>query len=338
MHKRHVNIPLFIPHLGCPNNCIFCNQKKISGKQDFDPLQADADIRSALATVDPSSETEIAFFGGSFTGIDRDLMLFLLQTASRYVEDGRVSSIRLSTRPDYIDEEILDLLKKHHVTNIELGIQSFSDPVLNACQRGHTAKDSERACRLIKAYGFSLTGQMMTALPASKPNDEIETAERMISLGIDAARIYPLVVFADTPLCGMLQSGAYRPPEREEAIARAGEVLDVLAKASVPVIRIGLQQSDSLSDPSIAVGGYYSPALGEEVMSYVYGKRLQEAVGERDIRGKALVIACPPGERSKVIGHKKSNADRLTSLYGASSLSFTEDPRLPLYTVEIDIR
>jgi len=338
MAKRHINIPLFIPHLGCPNDCVFCNQRSISGHRSFDPTQVEAEIETALKTVDPSAETEIAFFGGSFTGIDRALMLSLLEKASRYVESGRVRSIRLSTRPDYIDEEILSVLKSHHVADIELGIQSFSDTVLSACKRGHTAKDTVRACRLIKMNGFNLVGQMMTSLPSSTLEDEIQTAEKMIENGIDAARIYPLVVFADTLLCDMLARGEYTPPSKEDAIMRAGEVFDVFIKASIPVIRIGLQQSEGLSDPTVAVGGYHSPSLGEEVMSYVYSKRLIEAIGENNVRSKNLDITCKSGHRSKVIGHKKGNETMLRNRFGVKSIRITEHPDFPPYQVEIAIR
>ncbi|MBQ0101769.1 MAG: radical SAM protein, partial [Firmicutes bacterium] len=168
---RHVNIPVFIPHLGCPNLCVFCNQKSISGKRhaDEDTILADAEkeIENALSTIEDGAETEIAFFGGSFTGIDRELMISLLDTADRYCKSGRVSHIRMSTRPDYISDEILSILSRYPVKYIELGIQSMSDKVLEASKRGHSAEQSRNACRLVTKYGFSLVGQMMTGLPLS---------------------------------------------------------------------------------------------------------------------------------------------------------------------------
>ena len=147
--KKHVNIPIFIPHLGCPNQCVFCNQRTISGVSDFDASSVKSEIDAALATVDPSQETEIAFFGGSFTGIDRELMISLLEIAKGYISDGRVSSIRCSTRPDYINEEILDILEGYGVKTIELGLQSFDDKVLALSKRGHLSSDEYNACRLI---------------------------------------------------------------------------------------------------------------------------------------------------------------------------------------------
>ena len=195
--KSHRNIPIFVPHLGCPNMCVFCNQKKISGHEKADFSSVKDEIEKALETVPADCEVQIAFFGGSFTGIDREDMIYLLETAKEFIDRGRVDSIRLSTRPDYIDEEILDILLKYKVKTIELGIQSMDDGVLLKSGRGHTAKDTERACALINSYGFELVGQMMTALPGSAPEKEIYTAKRICEMGAKGARIYPTVVVGD---------------------------------------------------------------------------------------------------------------------------------------------
>ena len=165
--KKHANIPIFIPHLGCPNQCVFCNQRSITGKNEFDPARVDEIIKSSLATIDKNTECEIAFFGGSFTGIDMGLMLKLLEIAHSYVKCGRVKSIRCSTRPDYINVQILDILKTYGVSVIELGLQSADDQVLSACKRGHDFFAEECAVKLIKQWGFELVGQMMIGLPGS---------------------------------------------------------------------------------------------------------------------------------------------------------------------------
>ena len=162
---RHINIPVFIPHLGCPNNCVFCDQRKISGCISFDESGVRREIETALSTVLPEDDVEIAFFGGSFTGIDRDLMLRLLEISDHFVGEGRVSRVRCSTRPDYIDEEVLSILREHHVKTVELGLQSFSDNVLSVSKRGHTAEASLKACKMVKEAGFELIGQMMVGLP-----------------------------------------------------------------------------------------------------------------------------------------------------------------------------
>ena len=174
--KKHANIPIFIPHLGCPNDCVFCNQRSISGHMSFDESKVRFEIKEALSSIEKIGEieeVEIAFFGGSFTGIDRSLMVYLLETAHEYITAGRVDSIRLSTRPDYISEEILDILEKYGVRTIELGLQSMCDDVLIRSRRGHDASTAERACRMIKERGFSLIGQMMIGLPGSDIQKEL---------------------------------------------------------------------------------------------------------------------------------------------------------------------
>ena len=184
---RHINIPIFVPHLGCPHTCVFCNQRSISGHLDFDPVTVRDEIENALSTLG-ERDAEIAFFGGSFTGIDRSLMLYLLGVAKEYIDSGKVSGIRLSTRPDYIDREILDILRDHGVTAVELGLQSMSDRVLSSCSRGHDSSTAERACALVCEYGFELVGQMMIGLPQSSAEDEIYTAEKLCEMGVMAAR------------------------------------------------------------------------------------------------------------------------------------------------------
>ena len=180
---RHINIPVFIPHLGCPNACVFCNQRTISGTSDFREEDVRGIIDGALATVPRDSEVEIAFFGGSFTGIDRSLMLRLLDLADEYIDAGKVTALRCSTRPDYIDDEILSILISHRMTTVELGIQSTDDAVLAASRRGHDSATSERACRAVKAAGLELVGQMMTGLPGADVKSEIKTAEARMRRG-----------------------------------------------------------------------------------------------------------------------------------------------------------
>lgn len=196
--SRHVNIPIFIPHLGCPNTCVFCNQRTISGRLSFDISTVRTEIERALSTVGDGDEAEIAFFGGSFTGIDRGLMIELLELAHEYVSAGRVRSIRCSTRPDYIDGEILDILGRYGVVVIELGLQSADEQVLMRTKRGHGFDAEERACRLIVERGFELVGQMMIGLPGSTAESELATADFIIRSGASGARVYPTVVFPDT--------------------------------------------------------------------------------------------------------------------------------------------
>ncbi len=318
--------------MGCPNDCVFCNQRKISGKTDFDITSVKSELERATATVDyENSEVEIAFFGGSFTGIDRGDMLYLLGLAKEYIDKGKAQAIRLSTRPDYIDGEILDILAAHGVTDIELGLQSMSDRVLEASKRGHTADCARIACRLIKERGFNLVGQMMIGLPESTEADEVMTAKELASLGCDGARIYPTVVFADTELCSMMGK-TYAPLTRDEAVGRSLAALEVFVEHGVPVIRLGLQSSDNLLDGEIAVGGAYHSALGELVYSELYYKRIIENMPQISQKG-TLYVYVPRGEVSKAAGQKKKNKIRLSERYGISDVRIIEDPSMSPYSV-----
>ncbi|MBO4770291.1 MAG: radical SAM protein [Clostridia bacterium] len=333
---RHVNIPVFIPHLGCPNLCVFCNQKAISGKTDFDDRYiteyADKTISDALETIEPDAQTEIAFFGGSFTGIDRTLMISLLKTAKKYVLRGDVSSIRLSTRPDYISEDILGILAEYSVKYIELGIQSMSDRVLELTRRGHTAADTERACRLIKRYRFSLIGQMMTALPGSSPADEIETAEKIVELGADGARIYPTAVFARTELAEMTKRGEYNPPDSENIISRTADVLEVFLRAKVPVIKIGLHSGRDLYGSEGIISGTYDPSVGEQIMSRVMLNRIIHRLRGLETHEKILFLEVPTGFTSITSGKRKTNKTALCNGFGFRDVKISENPDLRPYT------
>lgn len=307
----HRNIPIFIPHLGCPNQCVFCNQRSISGCQCFREETVRERISTALATIPSSYETEIAFFGGSFTGIDRDLMIRLLETAQDFVRAGRVASIRLSTRPDYISDEILEILSRYSVSVIELGLQSMDDKVLAACRRGHTKEQAIEACRAVVNAGFDLVGQMMIGLPSATPASEIETARTICELGATAARIYPTVVFYDTPLAEMTANGEYVPLTQEDAVRRSAEVLRVLLTRGIPCIRIGLCSSEELADRDKVMAGANHPALGELVWNeYCYGE-LVEALRAADLLGRSVVLEIPEGDISKVVGQHRSNIQRL---------------------------
>ena len=307
----HRNIPIFIPHMGCPHQCVFCNQRAISGQGGFDEGLVDQTIQAALATLSPTDEVEIAFFGGSFTGIDRDLMIRLLETAERYVACRGVSSIRLSTRPDYISTEILELLGNYSVKHIELGLQSMNDTVLSACRRGHTRAQAVDACRAIVAAGFDLTGQMMIGLPNATPESECETARLICDLGATSARIYPTVVFYDTPLAELTRGGAYQPLSTEEAVTRSANVLRIFLERGIDVLRIGLCASESLTSPERVMAGANHPALGELVWNEYYYQRIHKRLLEQGLKGSAITLTVPKGSISKVVGQRRRNLERL---------------------------
>ena len=335
--KKHVNIPVFIPHYGCPNACVFCNQKKITGKPSYSKDSVISEIEDALSTVDTDvTEVELAFFGGSFTAIPQDEMLGLLDISDRYLNSGKISSVRLSTRPDAISQEILDTLSAHGVKTIELGIQSFSDNVLNASKRGHTASASEKACKAVKAHGFDLVGQMMIGLPGSTVSDELLTAEKICLLGADGARVYPTVVFPETELKKMEESGVYTPLTVDEAVNRTAQVLEVFARYGVKVIRIGLCANETLNDS--AYSDSFHPSVGELALSLMYLKMMRSLLNEnKDKKGDTAVFTVAKGKISQAVGQKKKNTLTLKNEYDLKNIKILESDALKGFQLILQI-
>ena len=331
---KQVNIPIFVPHLGCPCQCTFCNQRTITGVMPMTAERAREVIEAHLATIPPHTHTELAFFGGSFTAIRREDMVSLLQTATPYLADGQIRSVRISTRPDAIDSEILSILSAYGVTTVELGIQSIGDEVLCACQRGHTATDSYRAAELILQHGLTLGGQMMIGLPASTPEWEKETARAIVAMGAKEARIYPTVVFAHTPLAVQMQRGLYTPLSVEEAVERTVTPLEIFEKSGVKLLRVGLCESEGLRDSEAVLGGAYHPAMGELCYNALYLRRISALLGElAPYQQSTVKITVAPGKLSMAIGQKRRNLLTLQENFGIR-LKFAEDPELEGFAVD----
>lgn len=334
--KAHVNIPIFIPHLGCPNQCVFCNQRSITGIDSFEPSSVRAIIDDALKTISSDVECEIAFFGGSFTGIDYDLMCELLKIANSYIKCGRVSSIRCSTRPDYINDDIIRTLKHYGVKTVELGLQSSDDGVLLASKRGHDSAIERKACRMIVDSGLQLVGQMMIGLPGSTPEKEEATARFIIDNGASAARIYPTVVFKETELCHLTDNKSYTPLSLDEAIERSANVLRIFRRSRVDVIRIGLCSSENLADESTYRAGPNHPALGELVENEYYYRRIKDKINEMSPFDNCnITVFCAAGALSKVIGQSKKNKLRLAEDYPSVNFHFKVDKNLSAYDVAV---
>ena len=312
--------------------CVFCNQKKISGHEHADFSSVEEEIDEALSTISSGQTAQIAYFGGSFTGICREDMIYLLSLGKKYIDRGLVSSIRVSTRPDYIDGDILDILEKYGVSTIELGLQSMRDSVLIRAKRGHTAAQAEAACRLIKARGFELVGQMMTGLPESSPEDEIFTAEKIVSLGADAARIYPTVVFRDTELEKMAKAGEYELPSYEELISRTVGALKVFAKNGIPVIRIGLQAGEAVLDEKETYSHTYHSAMGEICISRIYKEIIEENMPRN---AEHITVYVGRGCTSKAVGHHGENKRYFIAKYNLKSIKFKESPDISGYGIKI---
>ncbi|MBR2893913.1 MAG: radical SAM protein [Clostridia bacterium] len=313
--KKHANISLFVPHAGCPNQCSFCNQKTISGSvKELTCEEVTEVLKNAEKDDLDSSLTEIAFFGGSFTAIDREYMISLLNAAKPFIEKGSFSGIRISTRPDAISNEILEILRSYKVTAIELGAQSTDEEVLLHNRRGHTREDIFSSSELIKKYGFSLGLQMMTGLYKSSREKDIKTAEDIISLSPDTVRIYPTIVLENTHLAELLKKGEYKPEELEASVSLCAELSEMFRTANIKVIRLGLHSGGNVTEGYLS--GPYHPAFGELCESEIYlkniRKKLLEIYKNETISGKKNVtIYVNDRELSKAIGQKGKNKELL---------------------------
>ncbi|MBR3919150.1 MAG: radical SAM protein [Clostridia bacterium] len=316
-------IPIFVPHAGCPHDCCFCDQKKISGHKEPPSVEEiKKTVDSYLDIIKNYSVVQIAFFGGSFTAIPREMQEMFLQAVNPYIREGLVDSLRLSTRPDYIDGETLSMLKSYSVKTIELGAQSMDDDVLIASGRGHTSTDTARAAELIRAYGFELGLQTMTGLPGASYESDLYTADRIIDLNPQLVRIYPTVVIRDTFLHKMYEKGTYNPPSLDKTIDLCAELMIKYENKKVKVIRMGLQSSDGISVGEDVVAGPYHPAFGQLVKSRIAYDKLAKmaednlANGKDDSESRVFTASVPYKELSDYIGQKNVNVIRLKEQFG----------------------
>ena len=329
----HSNIAIFVPHNGCPHQCSFCSQKDITG-QGYQPDHED--VIKAVETArkslkEQTKNAEIAFFGGSFTAIDRKYMNELLSAASPYVKSGEFAGIRLSTRPDAIDDEVLKILKNSGVTSIELGAQSMDDDVLLMNERGHTAADVVTASELIKEYGFSLGLQMMTGLYGSSFEKDRKTAEKLAGLGPDTVRIYPTVVMKGTKLYELYVSGKYLPPDTMQSVPLCAGLLRFFEDRDINVIRLGLHDSPSLRE-SMAAGAFH-PSFRELCESRIMLENLLDVLREKKIDKGNVTVVVNPKSISRFKGQKKANIKELESR--GMKIDVVTDDLLGKYEVRI---
>ena len=329
---KHVNIALFVVHKGCPHMCSFCNQRSISGSQkDITPDDVHSAAQTAIATLSEREAAggEIAFFGGSFTMVERDYMISLLRAAYEYIEKGIFKGIRISTRPDGISDEICTILKKYGVTAVELGAQSLDERVLALNERGHTAKQVEDACRMLKNYGFEVGLQMMTGLYGSKDADSLETAEKIVALAPDTVRIYPTVVIKGTKLHDLMLKGEFIPKGINETADLCAKLIPMFENAGIKVIRVGLHSGGGVEEGF--AGGAYHPALREICEGRIY---YNNALSELQKQPQGKYILCVnPKEISKMTGQKKENLTKLREMGYDCTVSACDG--LPKYGVEI---
>ncbi len=312
-----------MPHLGCPNDCVFCNQRHISGNISAPaPEDVCRGISAALEKTGPGAQ--VAFYGGSFTAIEIELQRSLLEAVRPFIERGEVSGIRVSTRPDCVDKDCLQMLKDAGVDTVELGAQSLDDEVLFLSSRGHTAAHAEMASKLVKKMGFTLVLQMMTGLPGDSAQKSLGTARKIAALKPDAVRIYPTVIVKDTALEHMWRCGKYIPHSVRDAVLWCSDIVRLFEEKNIPIIRLGLNPTDDLSSGE-ALEGAYHPALGELVRARICLEDITKLIEKTDILGKKLYIHCLPNMVSKVIGQKRSNIAELKNRYNFEEIKVIAD-------------
>ena len=331
---KHKNISIFIPHAGCPYQCSFCNQKIITAQEKLPHAEDVRKICSqALAEMKDISNTEIAFFGGSFTAISRAYMLELLESAQEFIGENKFSGIRISTRPDCISREILEVLKKYHVTAIELGAQSMSNTVLKANHRGHTSEQVVRASKLIQDYGFELGLQVMFGLYKSTWSDELETGWQIRALKPDTVRIYPVVILKNTKLAEYYQSGYYQLFDFHEAVAFIGQQMKEYYQAGIKIIKCGLHASEFVEKDML--GGYYHPAFRELCENHIYLSAMNSLIVNAIDKNQKIpeIFAVRPDCISKAVGQKKANVNYFQEKYQIK-IKIIGDKNLDVYAVK----
>lgn len=306
---KYYNIPIFVPHCGCPFSCVFCNQKHIAGDfENVDAAQVRAIIEEHLATLPKGGRTvEAAFFGGSFTGIEVSKQVELLGAAQEYLKRGSIDGIRLSTRPDYIDDEIMQRLVGYGVTTVELGVQSMDNEVLRLSGRGHTDADVIHAVDIIRKYPVKLGLQMMTGLPGDNGSQSRTTARRIIELKPDCVRIYPTLVIKDTALETLYHRGEYRPQELFDAVELAAELLVWFRENNIDVIRVGLAATEEIAPGGALVSGPYHSAFGELAEGEIFYNKMLSLIED----ARTVKFAVNPKDISKAVGNSRRNVIRL---------------------------
>lgn len=321
MSARECVIPVFVPHLGCPNDCVFCNQRRISGSTK--PATA-ADVNKAIdaaaALLPAGAKRQLAFYGGSFTAIPVPEQLALLSAAKRRLDAGDIDALRLSTRPDAIDGAVLKRLRDFGVETVELGAQSMCDEVLALSGRGHTALDVENASQIIKSAGFRLILQMMTGLPGDTKARSVDTARRIIALKPDGVRIYPTVIVRDTALYDLWQAGLYQEHTVYAAVDYCAALVPLFESAGIPIIRMGLNPTDELSGGA-AAGGAYHPALGELVKARIMLDTARDKLNSAAVAPhSAVTLGVNSKQISQMAGQHRGNIAALTAEFDLAAL------------------
>lgn len=322
MSKNYYIIPIFVPHEGCPHNCVFCNQDRITGVKDrVDAKKVESIIEEYYETIENKKATiEVSFFGGTFTAIREEKQRELLEVAKKYKDLGIVQKIRMSTRPDYINDYILTYLKEYGVDIIELGIQSLDEEVLLAAGRGHSVLDVVNASKLIKKYGITLGHQLMPGLPKSTPEKDIKSAIDSIKMEPDIVRIYPSLVIKDTPMEIMYKRGDYSPYTLDTAVEVSKKIYNLFNEKGINVIRIGLQPTETINEGGDIIAGPFHPAFRELVESSLILDKVKE-----NVENKHFELLVNNKDVSKLYANKKVYFNKLKEDGYSANVKITDE-------------
>jgi histone acetyltransferase (RNA polymerase elongator complex component) len=321
-------IPIFLPHAGCPHQCIFCNQHAITGikKRNFTTHNLCPQVEAFLKNNSKQRRpVQIAFYGGNFLGMNAKNVRSLLAEAARFVEQGVVDSIRFSTRPDTINPKSIDMIKVFPVSTVELGAQSLDDQVLAISRRGHKAMDTEKAVHFLKNHSYEIGIQIMVGLPGDDQEKLMNTAQRVAKLKPDVVRIYPTVVLAGSPLAKWYHTGKYEPLSLEEGVTLVKQLFLLFIKKNIRVIRMGLQASEEFIEDSSILAGPYHPAFGHLVHSEIFLDHAISALESTEIHDKRIIIRVHPKNISKMRGLKNENIRKLEARFQVKSVDIIPD-------------
>ena len=338
--KRSLIVPIFIPNQGCPYQCIYCQQEKITSQstQPVSAISIEQILDKALKSTrfDPSREPEVAFYGGTFTRLPTSRVKELLGAVTPYLRQGLFRSIRVSTRPDSLHKDQLDLMRKLGVSTVELGTQSMDDGVLELSQRGHTAQDTIRSVHLLKEYGFRVGIQLMPGLPGDSEEKFMKTVEEVIKLRPHMVRLYPTVVIRGTELAKWYKEKKYHPLALEEAVKICQESCIRLEENGIPVIRIGLMSSPALLRDDQIVAGPWHRAFGFLVRSDIHQKKIASYLPTQCVAGK-IRLRVPYREIPLVRGYKNLGIRLIENKTGARVTGVIPDEAVPSGQIGVDV-
>jgi histone acetyltransferase (RNA polymerase elongator complex component) len=327
---KNMVIPSFIPHKGCPFDCIYCNQKTISGQtQEIKISEIHDIITSYVKSAPKGAHIEVGFYGGSFTGIEKEQQITYLKAANAFIATGDIAGIRLSTRPDYINIQILEYLKEYGVKTIELGVQSLDDEVLKLSNRGHNREIVFKSSKLIKDAGFELGIQTMIGLPGDTKEKDLSTLEGVIQLSPQIVRIYPTLVIKNTYLENLFYKGDYTPLTLKNAVDICSDLLDMYESNGINVIRIGLQPTESINEGMDIVAGPFHPAFRQLVESKSLLKKIENLILQKNIKqDDKFEIQTREKYLSSIVGQKKENINYLKKKYGFKDINIVINENL----------